>query len=138
MTEQRNLEVVRRGYDAFLRGDVEGVLAVFDEGSRWVSPGPPDLPTSGQRQGIPAARDFFRALNEILDIQRFEAKTFVTQGDHVVVLGEDTVRVKATGKILDEAWVHAFVLKNDKVVAFQEYFDTAAIVAELRSAAART
>jgi ketosteroid isomerase-like protein len=52
----------------------------------------------------------------------------------VVVVGDETARVKATGKSLEVRWTHVFNLRNDKVVAFEEYFDTSAIVAELKAA----
>jgi ketosteroid isomerase-like protein len=138
MGEQQNVELVRQGYEAFGRGDIDGLLSLFDDNIEWVAPGPSDLPTAGTRRGLQQVAEFFRAVDEVLEIQRFEPKTFVAQGDRVVVLGEDTARVKATGKVLSEAWAHAFVIKNGKVVSFQEYLDTAATVAEIRSAAART
>jgi ketosteroid isomerase-like protein len=138
MSEQQNVELVRKGYEAFGRGDIEGMLSLFDDNIEWVSPGPSDLPTAGTRRGRQQVAEFFRAINEAFEIQQFEPKTFVAQGDRVVVLGEDTARVKATGKVLNESWAHAFVVRNGKVVSFQEYIDTAATVAEIRAAAART
>lgn len=138
MGEQQNVEVVRQGYEAFGRGDIDGLLSLFDDSIEWVSPGPPDLPTAGTRRGKQQVAEFFRAVDEVFEMQRFEPQTFVAQGDRVVVLGEDTARVKATGKVLNESWAHAFVLRNGKVVSFHEYLDTAATVAEIRTAAART
>ena len=133
MSEQQNVEVVRRGYEAFGRGDLNALLALFDEQIEWVSPGPPELPTSGRRRGRQAVAEFFKAVNDTFDIQRFEPKEFIAQGDRVVVLGEDTSRIKATGKALESAWAHAFVLRNGKVVSFHEYIDTSEVVAELRA-----
>lgn len=137
MSEQQNLEVVRRGYDAFGRGDMDALLSSFDEQIEWVTPGPQDLATSGRRRGRQQVAEFFAAVNEIFDIQRFEPKEFIAQGDRVMVLGDETVRVKATGKVLDDDWAHVFTLRNGKIVAFQEYIDTAAVVAELHAAHAK-
>jgi hypothetical protein len=138
MGEQQNVELVRQGYEAFGRGDIDRLLSLFDDNIEWVSPGPSDLPTAGTRRGRQQVAEFFRAVNEVFEIQRFEPKTFVAQGDRVVVLGEDTSRIKATGKVLSGSWAHAFEIRNGKVMAFQEYLDTADAVAEIRSAAART
>lgn len=99
-----------------------------------MTPGPVDLPTAGTRRGRDAVRQFFGTVAELFDFQRFEPKEFIAQGDRVVVLGEDTVRVKATGTVLDSEWAHAFSVKNGKIVTFNEYVDTGAIVAELRTA----
>jgi ketosteroid isomerase-like protein len=138
MNEQQNVETVRRGYDAFGRGDLEGLLSLFDENIEWVSPGPPDLPTAGTRRGRQQVAEFFAMVNALFEFQRFEPQTFVAQGDRVVVLGSDTARVKATGKVLDSDWAHSFTLRDGKVVAFKEFIDTAALVAELRTAQAHT
>ena len=134
MSEQDNLDVVRRGYEAFGHGDIETLLSLFDEQIEWVTPGPAELATSGRRTGRQQVAEFFTVLSEMLEIQRFEPKQFIAQGDLVVVLGDDTSAVKATGKVLEGAWAHVFTLKNGKVTQFQEYMDTAELVAELRAA----
>jgi uncharacterized protein len=126
-----NLDVVRRGYDAFGRGDINALLELFDEQIRWVTPGPPELATSGQRTGRQAVAEFFGTVNEVFDIQRFQPKEFIAQGDRIVVLGDETSRLKATNKMIELDWVHVFTMRNGKVVAFQEFFDTAAVVAAM-------
>lgn len=137
MNEQQNVDVVRKGYDAFGRGDMETLLSLFDENIEWVSPGPPELPTAGRRTGRQQVAEFFSKVNEVFEIQRFEPKTFVAQGDRVVVLGEDTSRIKATGKVVDSEWAHVFVIRGGRVASFHEYGDTAAVVLELQAAHAK-
>jgi ketosteroid isomerase-like protein len=137
MNEQQNVDVVRKGYEAFGRGDIPGLLAQLDENVSWVTPGPPDLPTAGKRRGHQAVKDFFQKLASIGDIQRFETKDFIAQGDRVVVLGEGTDRIKATGKAVDFRFAHTFTVRNGKVVAFEEYSDMTATVQEIRAAQAR-
>ena len=137
MGEQQNLEIVRKGYEAFGRGDIPGLLSLFDAQISWVTPGPRDLPTAGTRQGHQAVEEFFQTLSSLLDILRFEPKDFIAQGERVVVLGDDTARVKATGKSIEFRWAHVFTVRNGKVVAFEEYGDVSALVAEVRGAQAR-
>lgn len=137
MNEQQNVEVVRRGYDAFGRGDLQTLLSLFDDNIEWVSPGPPEVPTSGTRRGKQQVAEFFRHVGEMFEFERFEPKTFIAQGDQVVVLGEDKSRFKATGAVMNGEWAHAFTLRNGKVVRFQEYLDTAPLVAELRAVPTR-
>jgi len=138
MNEQENVDIVRRGYEAYGRGDLDSLLSLFDENIEWISPGPAELPTAGTRRGREQVGEFFKAVNELFEVQRFEPQTFIAQGDHVVVLGEDTSRVKATGKAIDGQWAHVFTLSGGKVVSFHEYVDTADVVAELHAAHART
>lgn len=134
MSEQQNIEIVRRGYEAFGHGDMNTLLGLFDEQIEWISPGPADLPTAGRRTGRQQTAEFFTVLNDTFEIQRFEPREFIAQGDRVVVTGIDTSRVKATGKVIEGEWAHIFTLKDGKVVRFQEYQDTAEAVVELRAA----
>jgi ketosteroid isomerase-like protein len=46
-------------------------------------------------------------------------------------------RVKATGTRLEFRFVHAFTVRNRKVVRFEEFLDVSPLVAELRAALAR-
>ena len=133
MTEE-NLDVIRRGYEAFGRGDINALLESFDEQINWVTPGPPELATSGNRTGRQAVAQFFTAVNDTFEIQRFEPREFLAQGDRIVVLGSETARVRTTGKVLELDWVHVFALRNRKVIAFQEFCDTAAVVAAMSAA----
>jgi ketosteroid isomerase-like protein len=138
MSAQQNLNVVRQGYDAFSRGDIDALLALLDEQVDWRTPGPPELSTAGARHGRAQVAQFFMAINELLEVQQFEPRTFVAEGDRVVVLGVDTSKVRASGRVLSTSWAHAFTVRDGRIVAFEEYMDTSALVAELRSARAAT
>ncbi len=129
-----NLDVVRRGYDAFGRGDIDALLELFDEQIQWVTPGPSELATSGRRTGRQEVGQFFASVNELFDVQRFEPRDYIAQGDRVVVLGVEAARVRSTGKLLELDWVHVFTMRTGKVIAFQEFFDTAAVVAAMSAA----
>jgi ketosteroid isomerase-like protein len=137
MSEQNSLGVVRMGYDAFGRGDINGLLNLLDDNVEWITPGPTEIRTAGTRRGRQAVGEFFKTLNETFEITNFQPKEFIAQGDRVIVLGTDTARIKATGKTLDFNWVHSFTVKNDKIVNFTEYGDMSAVAAELKGAAAR-
>jgi uncharacterized protein len=134
---QSNIDLVQSGYAAFGRGDLDGMVSLLDANVEWKTPGASDLPTAGTRRGPAQVREFFGTLNELFDFEHFEPTAFIDGGDQVVVLGIDRVKVKATGKTLTEEWCHIHTIRDGKIVAFQEFFDTAAIAAELKTAAAR-
>jgi uncharacterized protein len=131
MSEATNVDIVKRGYEAFGRGDVNGVLSLLEETVEWETPGSPEFPTAGRRRGHREVAGFFHTLAQTYDFERFEPKSFIAQGDSVVVLGEDSVRLKSNGTRLEVDWVHVFELRNGKVVRFREYFDTAPVVAAM-------
>jgi uncharacterized protein len=134
MSESSNVDIVKRGYDAFGRGDLDALLDLFEDGIEWVTPGPPELPSAGRRRGKQEVAEFFQTLSEMFTFERFEPKQFVAQGDTVVVFGDDRVRIKATGSPFDFDWVHMFEFRNGKVARFREYGDMTAIVSGFRAA----
>lgn len=135
---QQNIGVVQGCYAAFGRGDIPGLLSTLDASIEWKTPGASDLPTAGTRRGHAEVADFFRVVNELIDFEHFEPQTFLADGDRVVVLGIDRYKVKGgSDKALAEAWCHVFTVRGGKIVSFEEYIDTAALAAELKTAAAR-
>lgn len=138
MSEQQNIDLVRQVYDAFGRGDLDGIIASLDPQVSWLTPGPPDLPTAGIRRGVPAVRDFFATLLNTFEITNFAPTDFLAQGDKVVVLGTSLERVRATGKAVEFRWVHVFTIRNDRILGFEEPADVSALVDEFRKAQARS
>jgi uncharacterized protein len=136
--QQANIEAVRRGYDAFQRGDVDGVLAELDPNIEWVTPNGDELPTGGTRRGHAAIAEFFQTLNSFVDIKRFTIRELLANGDTVVALGDSTEVLRATGKTIDTTFAHVFTMKNGKTIKFEERADFGAFAAELRSARATT
>lgn len=135
---QQNIALAQSGYAAFGRGDIPALLAMLDANIEWKTPGSADLPTSGTRRGQAAVGEFFRTINELIEFEQFEPRTFLADGDRVVVLGFDRFKVKGgSGRSLDESWCHVFTMRDGKIVAFEEILDTAGMAAELKTAPAR-
>ena len=55
----------------------------------------------------------------------------------MIVIGDETARVRATGKSVEFRWVHIFELRDGKVAHFEERGDVSALVAELKTVQAR-
>jgi ketosteroid isomerase-like protein len=137
MSEQQNLLIIRSMYDAFGRGDLDGILGSLDPEVSWRTPGASDLPTAGLRHGISAVRDFFGLLLNTFDIAEFQPTDFLAAGDKVVVLGTSREGPKGSGRLVDFRWVHVFTFRNGKVVAFEEPADVSELAAEFRRAQVR-
>jgi ketosteroid isomerase-like protein len=123
MSVQENLQVVRDGYAAFGRGDIQGLLALFAEDIEWISPGE-GLPLAGTYRGRAAVAGFFQKLSETVQFTAFEPREFVADGDRVLVVGWNSAIVRATNRKLEAHWVMAFTVRNGKVTNFREYTDT--------------
>ena len=134
---QQNIGLVQSGYAAFGRGDIPGFLSLLDATVDWNTPGPSDLPIAGRRRGPAQVGEFFGRLAGLIEFEQFEPTSFLADGDKVVVIGHEKYKVKATGKSISGDWCHVFTVRNGKIVAFQEFIDTAEFVGELRTAGAR-
>lgn len=124
MNEQDNVSLVRQGYEAFGKGDIQRLLGLFSPDIDWELPEVEGISFTGKRHGIDQVADFFRQLGEQQDARAFVTGEFIGQGDKVVVLGHGAWTVKATGHEYSDEFCHVFTVRDDKVVGFKEYSDT--------------
>lgn len=114
MSEQ-NIEVVKKGYEAFSAGDVETVMSLFDDDLEWVQPG--DSAISGTYHGKAEFADYLGQLAE--KSVTVKVNRLLADGDMVVALTE----VSASGETGQDADV--FTLRGGKMIRAQIYTDTA-------------
>lgn len=139
MSEQDNVRLVQDAYDAFKKGDIEGLLQMLADDVEWITPGPSDImPAAGHRKGREGVADFFSSMNAQEDVELFEPKEFIAQGDQVVAISSYRGVVKSTGRTAETDLVHVFDIKDGKVQRFREFFDTAAVLPAFISAQAAT
>jgi len=120
-----NTELVKRLYQLFNEGKTEELINHLDENCEWNDPAPRDIvPYGGTRKGKAAIREFFKLLNESLEVKQMEPREFIEQNNRVIVLGYWEARVKKTGKIAKGDWAMSFTVKNGKISRYQGFEDT--------------
>jgi ketosteroid isomerase-like protein len=127
-----SVDIVKRSYDAFAVGDMDGVLGDMAPDIEW-----------HQAQGLPHG-GYYRGLDEVkrnifdpLDEQWWDEFSavpdeFLDAGEHVVAIGRYRGVAKHTGKVLDVPFVHIWTLRDGKAVRFRQFLDTAGWVAALQ------
>ena len=115
MSEQDNIEIIKRGYAAFSAGDLETVMSLFDDDVEWVQPG--QSAVSGTFHGKAELMEQFGRLAE--KGLTVKLNRLIADGDTVVALTE----VTAGGETSDDADV--FTLRDGKTVHVQVHGDTA-------------
>jgi uncharacterized protein len=111
-TEAQNIEVMRRGYEAFAKGDIETLKTLFSTHANWNQTETGVLP--GNYRGAQAILEYFGQLaHESQGSLRVEPQTMAASGDHVFVLERVTGTRK--GKTLDTTDVLVFKLNNGVV-----------------------
>jgi ketosteroid isomerase-like protein len=117
-TESENITVVRRGYEAFAKGDVETLKTLFAPDATWHSVPTGVLP--GNYRGAQAILEFFgRLAHETNGTVRAELQTIAASGDHVFALHRNKGTRK--GKTIDEKSVLVFKLEKSVVSEVAEF-----------------
>jgi ketosteroid isomerase-like protein len=123
-----NAGIIRSGYEAFARGDIETVLGLFDPSMAWYTPD--TVRFGGTYLGPAGVGAFFAKLPENYAELHVVPSTFVDRGDTVVVLGRHTGRTVA-GVSFEVPFAHVWTLSNGKATTFTEHFDTVKMNAAL-------
>jgi len=125
--------IVQDVYAAFGRGDVPTLLRMLSPDVAWeVAGAKGDYPTFGAWNGREGVLEFFKALAEIEDITEFTPVSLHPAGETVLVQGRATLTLKSNGRALAYDWLHVFEVRDGKVAAFREFYDTASVVAAYR------
>jgi uncharacterized protein len=88
---QENVEVVRRGYEAYERGDMESAFADLDPEIEVYDH---DIPDSGEYRGLDGVLRWQADWETSWESWRWEAEDFIDAGDRVVAI----LRVHAKGR----------------------------------------
>jgi uncharacterized protein len=124
---QENVEIVRGGYEAFARGDTEGVLEIMDPEVEWAPALAPLLGVEPVR-GKDALRKF---LTEDLasGFDDFEARAESIEdlgGDSVLVHTQFAARGRASGVPVSLEAFSLITLRNGKTISYRDYETRAA------------
>jgi ketosteroid isomerase-like protein len=115
-----NTDIVRQAYDAFARGDIPTVLAVFDDAIEWYAPD--ELPDGGTYRGPGEVAGFFQSLPQHYAELRVEVDRVLDAGDQVIAEGHHRGRIGATDFVV--GFAHVWTLADGKATRFREYNDS--------------
>jgi ketosteroid isomerase-like protein len=115
-----NEDLVRRGYDAFAKGDMETLRELFDPGIVWHFPGRSLL--AGDHRGIDAVLGFFgRTMELTTDTFRAELHDVVANDQHTVSL--HVARGEREGRTLEDREVLVSHIRDGKIVEVWQYIE---------------
>lgn len=128
-----NLDVVKRLYESFANGDIEGVRATWDEDIELHEP-KGYAGGGGTHHGAEEILEevFGRFGTEWVDVE-VETDRLVDDGDTVVMLGRWSGTYAETGKSVSFPLAHVFDLEEGKIVRWQSFGDTAQFNAALEA-----
>ena len=123
---RQNVEIVRRGYELYAAGDLEGVAGLFAEDAELADAGGLGVAdtAAGTRYG---PEGFLRATEEAVEAfedYRVDAEEFIDAGESVVVPARISGRGRASGANLETRLAHLWVLRNGNVIRGDVYRTT--------------
>jgi Ketosteroid isomerase-related protein len=115
LTAQDNAELIRAGYEAFGKGDIPAVVAIWAEDIAWHVPG--RSPLAGDYVGAEAILGFFGQLQERSGGSfRLEIHDVLASDDHVVVLVSEIADRGDTS--LNSRGAHIWHVRDGKATEF--------------------
>ena len=119
-------QVIQDLYDAFARGDAAAVLGTLHPSVSWMEAESGPL-AAGNPYTSPQAvgEGVFGPILQDVDDFKATPADLVAEGRDVVAFGRYTGTHRGTGQALDAQFVHRWAVEGGKVVAFQQYTDTA-------------
>jgi ketosteroid isomerase-like protein len=117
-------------YDAFRRGDIPAILNQVAPGAVWRQSA--SLPWGGDYQGAEGAAEFFRKLNETMETVAFDVRENVAVGNEVFSFGVYSGKSRKTGKTGTAEWMFRWRVEGGKIVSYESYTDSAALLAALQ------
>jgi ketosteroid isomerase-like protein len=121
---QENVEVVKRGLDAYNRRDIEALLEELDPEVEWH----PALEvllggTATVYRGHEGVRELLRDASEALDEIHVEFSNIQGRGDQVVAIGRIRTRGKASGAETESPLGYVAELRDGRAIRIRTYLD---------------
>ena len=120
MADHQNVELLRQGYDAFAKGDMDALRDLFAEDVVWHVPGNNLL--SGDYEGRDAVFGFFgKLLQETGGSFRQDVHDILANDTHGVALVE--FHAERGGKTFDGRSVHVMHVDNGQLTEFWNFLE---------------
>jgi ketosteroid isomerase-like protein len=124
MSEQLNVEAVRRIYQLTNDGDLPSVLNLVSDDVELFPFGSSKVPWAGDWRGRRGAEQFLTTMGQAAEVEDIP-DVLVGAGDLVIAIHRPRVRIRATGRDGAFSCVHVWTLRDGLVVRMREYADTA-------------
>ena len=123
----RQVEIVRRFYEAFAEGAVSELFFLTREDVDLGAPMAFGLPMGGRCRGRSQLAAFFELLRGAVAVTHFEVRDVVERGDVVLVSGAASGFAPRTGRAFETGWTHVFTMRGGRIARLRAFFDRNAV-----------
>jgi ketosteroid isomerase-like protein len=122
---RRNVEVARKGYEAYNREGPYAILDFLDPQVEWGTP-EQDVNPAETFKGHDGVRRFLDQFFEVFEHAEIQPEEFIETGERVLVPFLFKAKARGSGIELEEHWVHVWTLRDGKAVRLDQYTDRGA------------
>jgi ketosteroid isomerase-like protein len=116
---QENVEIVRRAWEAFNRGDLDAFMADVAEDAEFEED--PAFPEAGVFRGRDEVVAYVRGFQEQMRDHRFEVEEVRDLGDKVLALLHETARGASSGIGVDQRPAFLYEFKEARITRVRAY-----------------
>lgn len=117
-------QVVKKAYDAFTSGDVEGMFSTYADNVIYNIKGAPDIPWAGTFVGKNQVLEFFQNMDNYIEFTKFEMVEMIAEGNTICILVDSEIKSKKTDVLVSSNMVHLIRVKAGKITEFTDFADT--------------
>ena len=118
------LKIVQQAFTDFKDGNIASIVSVCADDVVFGTYSNSIVRPSGYYYGKEGVLEFFKQVDENINMINFEPREFVVQGDRVMVIGHETATIKHTGMSIDQDWCMSFTVHNGKIQHYFLFHDT--------------
>ena len=126
-TVKQSKEVVQGFFDAFGKGDFDGIINSFHDSCTITAVREANRSGSqiyGTYQGKEGVKTFISNLGNAFDTKAFSIHNIISEGNIVFGNGKFTHMIKSNGKSFSSDWALKCVIKDDKILEYHFYEDS--------------
>jgi ketosteroid isomerase-like protein len=122
MTTQSTRAVVEDIYSAYARRDFERFAALIHDDVDWIIYSPMQIfPFAGARHGKAAVLEALGGIAKDYQLERYEPKVIVVEGDRAAVMSEVAFQQRSTGRTLRFQLANFLRIADGRLIEFREF-----------------
>lgn len=126
-TVKQSKEVVQGFFNAFGKGDFNGIINSFHESCKITAVREAvrnGAEIYGSYEGKEGAKTFISNLGNAFDTKAFSVANIISEGNIAFASGKFTHLVKSSGKSFSSDWALMCLIKDDKILEYHFYEDS--------------
>src|SRR5687768_9826633 len=118
---RENVDLARRGYEAFARGDLDAALELMHPEIE--AHDPPEVPDATIYRGREAVRRDWEQTSDMFEDISIDVEEIFDRGDEVVVLLRFRGRGRGSDAELEASMAHVWIFRDGKAIRLRQFLD---------------